>query len=48
MVNNGTLHYDHDRDGTHTQLNGCEVKFRNFEHETYIAVKYSHDILKGN
>lgn len=22
MVSDGTLHYDHDRDGTHTQLGG--------------------------
>jgi mannose-binding lectin 2 len=29
MVNNGTLYYDHDRDGTHTQLAGCEARFRN-------------------
>ncbi|KAG8040183.1 hypothetical protein G9C98_000753 [Cotesia typhae] len=27
MINNGSLHYDHDRDGTHTQLAGCEAKF---------------------
>lgn len=25
MVNNGSLHYDHDRDGTHSQVSGCTV-----------------------
>ncbi|XP_025834510.1 VIP36-like protein [Agrilus planipennis] len=45
MINNGTLHYDHDRDGTHTQLAGCEAKFRNVDYDTYISVKYEHDVL---
>lgn len=45
MVNNGSLHYDHDRDGTHTQLAGCEAKFRNLEHDTHIAIRYERDIL---
>ncbi|XP_023246014.1 vesicular integral-membrane protein VIP36 isoform X2 [Copidosoma floridanum] len=45
MVNNGTLHYDHDRDGTHTQLAGCEAKFRNLEHDTYISLRYEKDTL---
>ena len=47
MINNGTLHYDHDRDGTHTQLAGCEAKFRNFEHDTHIAIRYERDTLTG-
>lgn len=45
MVNNGSLHYDHDRDGTHTQLAGCEAKFRNLEHDTHITVRYERDVL---
>ncbi|KAL0122435.1 hypothetical protein PUN28_007274 [Cardiocondyla obscurior] len=45
MVNNGSLHYDHDRDGTHTQLAGCEAKFRNVEHDTHIAIRYERDML---
>ncbi|XP_029172338.1 vesicular integral-membrane protein VIP36 [Nylanderia fulva] len=45
MVNNGSLHYDHDRDGTHTQLAGCEAKFRNVEHGTHIAIRYERDVL---
>ncbi|KRT81782.1 hypothetical protein AMK59_6089 [Oryctes borbonicus] len=45
MVNNGSLHYDHDRDGTHTQLAGCEAKFRNLDYDTHISVKYERDTL---
>lgn len=45
MVNNGSLHYDHDRDGTHTQLAGCEAKFRNLEHDTHITIRYERDSL---
>ena len=40
MINNGSLHYDHDRDGTHTMVGGCEVKFRNFQHDTYLLIRY--------
>ncbi|XP_026479110.1 vesicular integral-membrane protein VIP36 isoform X1 [Ctenocephalides felis] len=45
MVNNGTLHYDHDRDGTHTQLAGCEARFRNSNHDSYIRIRYENDVL---
>ena len=45
MVNNGTLHYDHDRDGTHTQIAGCETNFRGIKDETYIAIRYEDNIL---
>uniref|UniRef100_A0A0K2SVF1 Vesicular integralmembrane protein VIP36like [Nasonia vitripennis] n=3 Tax=Lepeophtheirus salmonis TaxID=72036 RepID=A0A0K2SVF1_LEPSM len=45
MINNGSLHYDHDRDGTHTTIGGCEVKFRNKEHETRLAIRYENDVL---
>ena len=40
MVNNGTLKYDHDRDGTHTELAGCEAKFRGREHDTHLLIRY--------
>lgn len=46
MVNNGTLHYDHDRDGTHTEIAGCEAKFRNKEYDTYVAIRYQDETLK--
>ncbi|XP_003401073.2 vesicular integral-membrane protein VIP36 [Bombus terrestris] len=45
MVNNGSLHYDHDRDGTHTQIAGCEANFRNLEHDTHINMRYEWDTL---
>lgn len=40
MVNNGSLHYDHDKDGTHTEIAGCEAPFRNKDHDTFVAVRY--------
>lgn len=46
MVNNGTQHYDHDRDGTHTELAGCTSLFRNKDHETYLAIRYEGETLK--
>ncbi|CAF0754945.1 unnamed protein product [Didymodactylos carnosus] len=45
MVNNGTLHYDHDRDGTHTQVAGCESQFRGRDTDTLIAIRYQNDKL---
>ena len=45
MVNNGTLHYDHDRDGTHTELAGCESQFRNKDFDTYMAIRYERGTL---
>jgi lectin, mannose-binding 2 len=45
MVNDGTLHYDHDKDGTHTELAGCESSFRNKDYSTYLAVRYQNNRL---
>lgn len=45
MINNGTLTYDHDRDGTLTQLAGCEAKFRNVDHNTYLSIRYVDETL---
>jgi len=45
MVNNGSLHYDHDRDGTHTELSGCQAQFRKVQHETYLAIRYERNKL---
>jgi len=45
MVNKGSLSYAHDRDGTHTQLAGCEAKFRNLEYDTLISIKYLNEEL---
>ena len=40
MVSNGTLRYDHDMDGTHTELTGCEAQLRNKDYETFMLVRY--------
>jgi mannose-binding lectin 2 len=45
MVNNGSLHYDHDRDGTHTIIAGCESPFRGRETDTLVAIRYQNDRL---
>ncbi|XP_004536069.1 vesicular integral-membrane protein VIP36 [Ceratitis capitata] len=45
MINNGTWTYDHDRDGTHTQLAGCEVRFRNVNYDTHVSIRYENDVL---
>ncbi|KAG9510689.1 VIP36-like protein [Fragariocoptes setiger] len=43
MINNGTMHYDHDMDGTHSELAGCECKFRGSDHETRALITYYND-----
>lgn len=45
MINNGSLHYDHDRDGTHTELSGCEAKIRSNPYETHVAIRYENKKL---
>lgn len=45
MVNNGSAHYDHDRDGTHTEVSGCEAKIRGIEHDTFLLIRYENDVL---
>lgn len=45
MINNGSLKYDHDRDGTHTELAGCEAKLRGSDFDTYLMVRYKDDVL---
>jgi lectin, mannose-binding 2 len=45
MVNNGSLHYDHDRDGTHTIIAGCEAPFRGRDFDTLVAIRYQNDRL---
>ncbi len=48
MVNNGTMHYDHDRDGTHSEISGCEAKFRGVDDDTYLSIRYENDVLTVN
>jgi len=45
MVNNGSVSYDHERDGKGTMLGGCEVKMRNMQHETWVTIRYENDRL---
>jgi len=45
MVSNGSHHYDHDMDGTHTSLSGCQANIRGQEHETFVALRYEHNQL---
>ncbi|XP_078087416.1 vesicular integral-membrane protein VIP36-like [Mustelus asterias] len=41
MVNNGTLPYDHSKDGRNSELSGCPAEVRNVDHDTYLAIRYS-------
>lgn len=41
MVNNGSLSYDHGKDGRSSELGGCSAEIRNREHDTYLAIRYS-------
>uniref|UniRef100_A0A8D2MV02 Lectin, mannose binding 2 n=1 Tax=Zonotrichia albicollis TaxID=44394 RepID=A0A8D2MV02_ZONAL len=41
MVNNGSLSYDHSKDGRWTELAGCSADLRNQNHDTFLAVRYS-------
>lgn len=45
MVNNGTLHYDHESDGINSELAGCERKFRGLEHDARVFVQYYNEVL---
>ncbi|KAI0987685.1 hypothetical protein GJ496_008894, partial [Pomphorhynchus laevis] len=45
MVNDGSVHYDHDRDGTHTQAAGCEFQFRHSKNTAFIKLQYNNDTL---
>lgn len=40
QVNNGSLAYDHDRDGTHSEVGGCTSYFRGIEGDSYVAIRY--------
>ena len=38
-MNNGSAAYDNDRDGKDQSVGGCELKFRNKDYETLIAIR---------
>ncbi|KAJ8286553.1 hypothetical protein GJAV_G00040500 [Gymnothorax javanicus] len=40
MVGNGTLGYDHERDGRPTELGGCTAMVRNLKHDTFLFIRY--------
>ncbi|XP_036953907.1 VIP36-like protein [Acanthopagrus latus] len=45
MLGNGTLSYDHDRDGRPTELGGCTAMARNTIYDTFLLVRYSNKRL---
>ncbi|KAL5263422.1 hypothetical protein ACHWQZ_G008706 [Mnemiopsis leidyi] len=45
VVHNGTQTYDHDSDGTHNELAGCQCSFRGQKHDTFVSIKYINNIL---
>ena len=40
MLGNGTLSYDHDRDGRPTEIGGCTAMVRNVNHDTFLLIRY--------
>jgi mannose-binding lectin 2 len=44
-VNNGSLSYNHDRDGIDMSIGGCESPFRGRATDTLIAVRYQNNRL---
>lgn len=40
MVNNGSLSYDHERDGRTTELGGCTAIVRNLHYDTFLVIRY--------
>uniref|UniRef100_A0A3P9B369 Lectin, mannose-binding 2-like b n=1 Tax=Maylandia zebra TaxID=106582 RepID=A0A3P9B369_9CICH len=45
MLGNGTLSYDHDRDGRSTELGGCTAMARNSVYDNFFLVRYSKNQL---
>ncbi|KAJ0019818.1 hypothetical protein NQD34_007387 [Periophthalmus magnuspinnatus] len=45
MLGNGTLEYDHDKDGRSTELGGCTAMIRNSVHDSFLLIRYSHNEL---
>ncbi|XP_064421629.1 VIP36-like protein [Latimeria chalumnae] len=40
MVSNGSLNYEHERDGKTTELGGCTALVRNLNHDTFLVIRY--------
>ncbi|CAF3414551.1 unnamed protein product [Rotaria sp. Silwood1] len=45
VINNGSLHYDHDRDGADLNIAGCEAAFRGRDIDTLVAIRYQNNRL---
>lgn len=45
MVNNGSWHYDHNRDGGPGVLNYCSAKIRSVPHETHLGIRFEDNNL---
>ncbi|CAF1218375.1 unnamed protein product [Rotaria sordida] len=45
VINNGSLHYDNDRDGRDITVAGCEAAFRGRDLDTRIAIRYQDNRL---
>jgi len=45
MLGNGSLSYDQDYDGRHTDLGGCTAAIRNSIYDTFLLVRYSRNRL---
>uniref|UniRef100_A0A1A8BJ36 Lectin, mannose-binding 2-like n=2 Tax=Nothobranchius kadleci TaxID=1051664 RepID=A0A1A8BJ36_NOTKA len=40
MVGNGSVSYDHERDGRPTELGGCNAMVRNLKHDSFLFIRY--------
>lgn len=45
MLGNGTLVYDHDKDGRPTELGGCTAMIRNSIYDSFLLLRYSKNKL---
>ncbi|XP_029439503.1 LOW QUALITY PROTEIN: vesicular integral-membrane protein VIP36 [Rhinatrema bivittatum] len=41
MVNNGSMQYEHSKDGRSVEIAGCTADLRNQNHDTFLAIHYS-------
>ncbi|XP_011480078.1 VIP36-like protein isoform X2 [Oryzias latipes] len=40
MVGNGSISYNHERDGRPTELGGCNAMVRNLKHDSFLFIRY--------
>ncbi|TSR04290.1 VIP36-like protein [Bagarius yarrelli] len=45
MVGNGTVAYDHEKDGRNADLGGCQAAVRNVDYDTFVLVRYMKNTL---